>query len=31
MKSLKDYPPRMKSFDVDVDEMMREAQSSSER
>jgi len=31
MKSLQQYPPRMKSFDVDVDEMMREAQSSGSR
>ena len=31
MKSLKEYPPRMKSMDLDIDEMMREAQESSTR
>jgi len=31
MQSLKDYPPRSKSFDINVDEMMRKAQEASDR
>jgi len=31
MKSLQEYPPRQASFDIDIDEMMRAAQSSSAR
>ncbi len=31
MKSLQEYPPRMESFDIDIDEMMRSAQESSSR
>lgn len=31
MKSLKDYPPRTKSFNLDIDEMVREAQTSGGR
>jgi hypothetical protein len=28
MKSLQEYPPREASFDLDIDELMKEAQSS---
>jgi arylsulfatase A-like enzyme len=31
MKSLKDYPPRMASFDLNIDEMLRSAQKSESR